>query len=62
MFSLFLIYTPGKYLRFSFTCFSAEQKDEDIFTAEALHRKISLLPSDRPVQTFVAVTWTGKLN
>lgn len=42
--------------RCSVTCFSAEQKNKDIFAAEVLHRQISFLPTDRPVQTFIAVT------
>lgn len=42
------------------TCFRAEQKHKDIHVAEVFHREISLLPTDGPIKTFIAVTWRQK--
>ena len=47
----------------SVTCFSAEEEDKYFIVAKVLHCQISFFPSDRPIQTFIAVTWTeNKLN
>lgn len=40
----------------SVTCFSAEQKDKDVHAAEVLHREVSFLPSDRPVEALITET------